>query len=79
MIPSELLTQKEIEIAALVFRGRTNPDIANHIGTTEQMVKNHLRRVFDKHGVWNRLELAVYVAQHGGPNWPQDTTLSGVS
>jgi uncharacterized membrane protein len=47
----------------------TNRDIAKVIGTTEQVVKNYLRTAFDKLGVWSRLELALYVASHGGVNW----------
>jgi hypothetical protein len=37
--------------------------------TSEQVVKNYLRTAFDKLGVWTRLELALYVASHGGANW----------
>jgi hypothetical protein len=37
--------------------------------TSEQVVKNYLRTTFDKLGVWTRLELALYVASHGGANW----------
>jgi len=33
--------------------------------------KNHLRNTFDKLGVWSRLELAMYVASHGGKDWPE--------
>ena len=32
-------------------------------------MKNYLRTAFDKLGVWTRLELALYVASHGGANW----------
>jgi len=35
------------------------------VGTSEQVIKNHLRSAFDKLGVWSRLELAMYVASHG--------------
>ena len=35
--------------------------------------KNHLRSTFDKLGVWSRLELAMYVASHGGKNWPAES------
>src|SRR5207253_2618643 len=34
-------------------------------------VKNYLRVVFDKLGVWTRLELALYIVSHGGSNWPE--------
>jgi DNA-binding NarL/FixJ family response regulator len=71
MTPRERLTPKEIQIAILVWEGLTNREISRIIGTTEQVIKNHLRSAFDKLGVWTRLELAMYVASHGGKNWPQ--------
>jgi DNA-binding NarL/FixJ family response regulator len=69
MTPSEQLTPKEIQVATLVWEGRTNREIGKLMGTTEQVIKNHLRSTFDKLGVWSRLELAMYVASHGGKNW----------
>jgi DNA-binding NarL/FixJ family response regulator len=69
MTPRERLTQKEIQIALLVWQGLTNREIGKIVGTTEQVIKNHLRSTFDKLGVWSRLELAMYVASHGGQNW----------
>lgn len=71
MSPREQLTWKEIRVATLVWQGQTNPDIALALGTSEQVVKNHLRSVFDKLGVWSRLELALYVASHGGVKWAE--------
>lgn len=70
MTPLECLTDKEIQIAILVWEGLTNREISHTVGTTEQVIKNHLRSIFDKVGVWSRLELAMYVASHGGKNWP---------
>lgn len=69
MTPRERLTAKEIQIAILVWEGLTNREISKIMGTTEQVIKNHLRSTFDKLGVWSRLELAMYVASHGGKNW----------
>ena len=69
MPPRDRLTAKEIKVATLVWEGHTNREIADAIGTTEQVVKNYLRNTFDKLGVWSRLELALYVASHGGANW----------
>ncbi len=66
MAPLDDLSAKEKEMAILVWRGFTNREIATAIGTTEQVVKNHVRKTFDKLGVWSRLELALYVAAHGG-------------
>lgn len=62
------LTAKEIQVATLVWQGLTNKDIAGVLRTSEQVVKNYLRTAFDKLGVWPRLELALYVAAHGGAN-----------
>jgi len=69
MHPCDRLTNKEVQVAVLVWEGLTNREIAKSIGTTEQVVKNYLRNTFDKLGVWSRLELALYVASHGGPQW----------
>jgi len=70
MTPSQLLTAKEVQVATLVWEGLTNREIGKVMGTSEQVIKNHLRATFDKLGVWSRLELAMYVASHGGKNWP---------
>ncbi len=69
MTPRERLTAKEIQIATLVWEGLTNREIGRIVGTSEQVIKNHLRSIFDKLGVWSRLELAMYVAGHGGRTW----------
>lgn len=69
MHPCDRLTNKEVQVAILVWEGLTNREIAHLIGTTEQVVKNYLRNTFDKLGVWSRLELALYVASHGGAQW----------
>lgn len=75
MQPRERLTAKETQIATLVWEGLTNREIATEIGTTEQVVKNYLRNTFDKLGVWSRLELALYVAGHGGAKWAEELGL----
>lgn len=69
MTPREQLTPKEVEIARLVWEGMTNREISRIVATSEQVIKNHLRSIFDKLGVWSRLELAMYVASHGGQAW----------
>ena len=72
MTPQEHLTPREIQVAVLVWEGLTNREIGRIIGTSEQVIKNHLRTTFDKLGVWSRLELAMYVASHGGKNWLEE-------
>jgi DNA-binding NarL/FixJ family response regulator len=69
MQPCDRLTAKEVQVATLVWEGHTNREIADVVGTTEQVIKNYLRNTFDKLGVWSRLELALYVANHGGEQW----------
>jgi DNA-binding NarL/FixJ family response regulator len=69
MSPREQLNWTEIDIATMVWQGRTNPEIARRLSSSEQVIKNHLRNIFDKLGVWTRLELALYVAAHGGHRW----------
>jgi DNA-binding NarL/FixJ family response regulator len=54
------LTPKETLIVSCVTQGMKNKEIATRVGTTEQVVKNYLRKVYDKLGVADRLELALY-------------------
>jgi len=72
------LTARESEVAFLVWEGFTNRDIALRLGTTEKAVKGYLGSTLEKLGIWNRLELALYVANHGGPNWKEESK-SGAS
>jgi DNA-binding NarL/FixJ family response regulator len=54
------LSEKEMMIIGGVTQGLKNKDIAMEVGTTEQVVKNYLRKIYDKLGVSDRLELALY-------------------
>ena len=54
------LSEKEMLIIGGVTQGLKNKDIAMEVGTTEQVVKNYLRKIYDKLGVSDRLELALY-------------------
>lgn len=58
------LSPKELWIISGVTQGLRNKDIAQEVGTTEQVVKNYLRKVYDKLGVSDRLELALYCMHH---------------
>jgi len=58
------LSEKELRIVAAVVRGYKNREIAMQLYTTEQVIKNALRAVFDKIGVSDRLELALFVLHH---------------
>ncbi len=58
------LTPKEMKIVALIVQGCKNKEIAMRLGTTEQVIKNYLRSVYDKTGVSDRLELALFTIHH---------------
>jgi DNA-binding NarL/FixJ family response regulator len=58
------LTPKELQIVALVVQGYKNRDIAGQLNTKEQVIKNYLRSVYDKTGVSDRLELALFTVHH---------------
>ncbi len=58
------LTPKELKIVALIVQGYKNKEIATTLGTTEQVIKNYLRNVYDKIGVSDRLELALFTIHH---------------
>ena len=54
----------ELRIISLVVQGFRNREIALQMSTSEQSIKNSLRKIFDKTGVSGRLELALYVVHH---------------
>ncbi|MGA9565334.1 MAG: response regulator transcription factor [Candidatus Korobacteraceae bacterium] len=58
------LTPHELKVIALVVQGYRNREIATRMNSTEPGVKNSLRRIFDKTGVCDRLELALFVMHH---------------
>ena len=60
---SSVLSQRERDIVSAVIKGASNKDIAWQLGLGEQTVKNHLRRIFAKLGVANRVELAVHAME----------------
>jgi two-component system nitrate/nitrite response regulator NarL len=58
------LTPRELEIITLVVAGYSNPGIAKKFSISEQTVKHHVSNIFDKLGVSNRLELALFAVNH---------------
>jgi len=58
------LTPREMEVINAIVAGYTNKDIAQKFAISEQTVKHHLTNIFDKVGVSNRLELALFAVNH---------------
>jgi two-component system, NarL family, nitrate/nitrite response regulator NarL len=59
-----LLSYREKEVVQLVAQGYRNKEVGEKLFISEQTVKNHLHTVFDKLGVSDRLELALYAIHH---------------
>ena len=62
------LTPREREVLTLVSAGHANKEIARQCNVSEETVKHHLTRIFDKVGASNRTELAMIAARHGLDN-----------
>jgi DNA-binding NarL/FixJ family response regulator len=62
--PSDGLTTREREVALLVADGLRSREVAERLGIASQTVKSHLKTIFDKLGVRNRVELARRLVQH---------------
>jgi DNA-binding NarL/FixJ family response regulator len=61
-------SEREQQVIQLVAQGLKNKEVASAIGTTEHVVKNYLRVIYDKLGLWNRVELALwYESRRSGP------------
>lgn len=58
------LTPREMEVITLVVAGYSNPEMAQRFAISEQTVKHHMSNIFDKLGVSNRLELALFTVNH---------------
>ena len=63
-LPASSLTPREIQIVGLILAAAGNKKIADTLNISEKTVKHHLTNIFEKLGVSNRLELALFAAQH---------------
>jgi len=61
---AQRLTPRELQIVALICEGLKNKQIAQQLGTKEQVVKNYLRNIYAKTKVSDRLELALFTVHH---------------
>ena len=60
--------ERESYIIRRVAEGCKNREIADALGTTEHVVKNYLRVIYDKLGLWNRVELALWYESRQNPS-----------
>ena len=60
MYGSTALTKKELRIVHAVWMGLTNRMVGEEMGNSEMRIKNCLRGIYDKLGLWNRVELALW-------------------
>ena len=60
---SSPLTRREDEVASLVAQGMETSEIADHLCIAEVTVRTHIKRIFEKLGLRNRIELARYVLE----------------
>ena len=69
------LTPRELEVVAVIAGGYSNSDIAVKLSISEKTVKHHLTNIFEKLGVSNRLELALFALHHNlAPETPAPPT-----
>jgi len=59
------LTTRELQIIAGVAIGESNKEIAQRLGISKETIKHHLSNIFDKAGVFSRVELAAFALHHG--------------
>jgi len=62
--PSFVVGERRHQVIELVAQGLNNHQMAVLMGTSVHVIKNSLRTIYDKIGVWNRLELALWYEAH---------------
>jgi DNA-binding NarL/FixJ family response regulator len=70
------LSKRELEVIQLTASGYRNKEIAERLSISHQTIKNHLHNIFDKLGVTDRLELALF-ALHSGMEIPTNGAAMG--
>lgn len=61
------LTPRLLKVAELAAQGFSNGEIASQLSSTEHVIKNNMRDIFDRLGLWNRMELTSYMDRHHSP------------
>ena len=74
--PVDTLTHREKTVISYLMQGWRNREISTHLTISEQTVKNHLRTIYDKVGVSDRLELVLYAIHQKMELPPVQTTVA---
>jgi|HubBroStandDraft_6_1064221.scaffolds.fasta_scaffold00092_22 DNA-binding NarL/FixJ family response regulator len=76
----QVRNRRQEAIIELVAQGLTNRDVARELGTTEYVIKNYLRAIYDKLGLWNRVELALWyeARKHENRRSGEAASLTGI-
>jgi two-component system, NarL family, response regulator LiaR len=61
--PAEHLTERELEVLALVGRGRSNKEIATDLGITERTARTHVSNILGKLDLQSRTQAALYAVE----------------
>jgi DNA-binding NarL/FixJ family response regulator len=61
--PAEHLTEREMDVLALVGRGRSNKEIATDLGITERTARTHVSNILGKLGLASRTQAALYAVE----------------
>jgi DNA-binding NarL/FixJ family response regulator len=59
------LSARELEVLRLISQGQENAEIALELGISARTAKNHVSSILAKLGLGNRVQAAVFAAQHG--------------
>lgn len=65
VVPSEVLSARELEVVRLIGRGLSNVGIATELSISASTVKNHLTNIYSKLGLHTRAELVAWAWEHG--------------
>ena len=66
-------SDREIQVIGLVSAGASNAEAAGALDLSEKTIESHLRRLFDRYGVFSRTELAVLAIREGWVSGAQPT------
>lgn len=67
--PFSDLSEREIDVLAVVAQGKTNAEIGATLNLSEKTVRNHVSTILSKLGLTNRIEAATFAVRHDIDRW----------